>query len=402
MTIAIISFRPSWQIICAGTAQRWAETPLTLCGCARGYKRNKKMTITRLLVNRAAIDQTKVATVDIPALNEGEVLVKVGEFAVTANNITYALSGDMIGYWKFFPVDGDEWGIVPVWGFGEVTDSRCDGVPVGERFWGFLPMASHVVMKPVRIRGGGFVDGAEHRQALPVIYNDYVRTADDAPELAALSDSRSLLFPLLTTSYLIADYLSDNDCFGADQIIIGSASSKTGFGTAHYLRQLEKRPARITGLTSAANVVFTQSLGLYDQVIAYSDVPLLDAADRSVYVDMSGDGAVLNAVHSHFVDQLMASIGVGATHWKAPRGQAMLPGAKPEFFFAPSQIVKRNAQWGAGVLMRKVQAANIAFASGLGDHLTIVRDQGAEAVKGAYEAMVSGATAPTQGLILAF
>lgn len=360
------------------------------------------MTITRLLVNRTTFDQTELATRDTPSLAEGEILAKVGEFALTANNITYAVAGDMIGYWKFFPEAGDEWGVVPVWGFAEVIQSRCDDVAVGERFWGFLPMASHVVMKPVRIRSGGFVDGAEHRQALPVIYNDYVRTTDDAPALAAIADQRSLLFPLLTTAFLIADYMSDNDGFGANQVIIGSASSKTGFGTAHYIGQLEDRPARIVGLTSPGNMAFTKALGLYDEVISYADVATLDPAARTVYIDMSGDSKVLAAVHNHFGDELKASIGVGMTHWETPRTQAALPGPKPAFFFAPAQIVKRNADWGPGVLMGKAQAANIAFAASLGDQLTIVHHDGADAVKASYEAMVSGATPPTQGIILAF
>ena len=46
---------------------------------------------------------------------------------------------------------------------------------------------------------------------------------------------RALLQPLLATSYLLFDWLMDNDCFGAEQIIIGSASSKTGLGLCKYL-----------------------------------------------------------------------------------------------------------------------------------------------------------------------
>lgn len=360
------------------------------------------MTITRLLVNRASFDQTKIVEREMPALAEGEVLIKTGEFALTANNITYAFAGDMIGYWKFFPEAGDEWGVVPVWGFGEVVESRCAELPVGDRFWGFLPMASHVVMKPVKVRGHGFVDGADHRQGLPVIYNDYQRTHNDALALAAIPDERSLLFPLLITSYLIADYLEDNALFGAEQVIISSASSKTGFGTAHYVGTLENRPKKIIGLTSAGNVAFTKSLGLYDEVITYDHLDSLDKAVPTVYVDMSGNGDIRSTLHHHFGDQMKASVGVGATHWEAPRSNLELPGVKPSMFFAPSQIVKRNADWGPGVLVAKAQAANIAFAATLSDLVTVQHSTGADAVKTNYEAMVSGATPPAQGLILAF
>lgn len=37
------------------------------------------------------------------ALAVGEVLVKIDRFAITANNITYAVLGDKLGYWQFFP-----------------------------------------------------------------------------------------------------------------------------------------------------------------------------------------------------------------------------------------------------------------------------------------------------------
>ena len=360
------------------------------------------MTITHLLVNRASFDKTKIVKRDVPMLAEGEVLIKTGEFALTANNITYAFAGDTIGYWKFFPEAGDEWGVVPVWGFGEVVESNCPELPVGDRFWGFLPMASHLVMKPVKVRDHGFVDGAEHRQGLPLIYNDYQRTQNDTPALAAIPDERSLLFPLLITSYLIADYLEDNALFGAEQVIISSASSKTGFGTAHYTGTLANRPGQIIGLTSDANVDFAQSLGLYDQVITYDQLGTLDRTVPTAYVDMSGNSDIRAALHHHFGDQMKASISVGATHWEAPRNNAELPGAKPAMFFAPSQIVKRNADWGPGVMLGKAQAANIAFAATLTDLVTVRHFSGADAVKAQYEAMVCGATPPTQGVILNF
>ena len=45
-----------------------------------------------------------------------------------------------------------------------------------------------------------------------------------------MGDLRSLVFPLFTTSYVLDDYIADNDGFGATQVILGSASSKTAFG----------------------------------------------------------------------------------------------------------------------------------------------------------------------------
>ena len=44
--------------------------------------------------------------VEAPApddLAPGRVLFRVERFALTANNVTYALAGDGLGYWRFFP-----------------------------------------------------------------------------------------------------------------------------------------------------------------------------------------------------------------------------------------------------------------------------------------------------------
>ena len=65
--------------------------------------------ITQIQVRRSAFAETQAVSVDRPQLAEGEILVAIDRFALTANNVSYALSGDMIGYWKFFPV-AEPWG----------------------------------------------------------------------------------------------------------------------------------------------------------------------------------------------------------------------------------------------------------------------------------------------------
>ena len=42
-------------------------------------------------------------------LQPGQVLFRVDRFAFTSNNISYALSGDTLGYWRFFPTE-EGWG----------------------------------------------------------------------------------------------------------------------------------------------------------------------------------------------------------------------------------------------------------------------------------------------------
>ena len=120
-------------------------------------------------------------------LSEGEILVKVDAFAFTANNVTYAVAGDFMNYWGFFPAE-DGWGRVPVWGFGDVVRSNCADIAVGERLYGYYPMSTHLVMKPTRVKDLGFVDGAVHRQELHAVYNQYTRVAADPGYDAATED----------------------------------------------------------------------------------------------------------------------------------------------------------------------------------------------------------------------
>jgi hypothetical protein len=217
-----------------------------------------------------------------------------------------------------------------------------------------------------------------------------------------MAQARSLLFPLFTTSYLIADYFADNALFGVQQVIIGSASSKTGFATAHFLKALRPAPESVVGLTAPRNIDFTRGLGMFDRVLDYADIASLDASIPSGYIDMSGNSAVLRAVHTHFGGQMKVSIGVGATHWDMPRVRETLPGVQPSFFFAPAQIAKRDEEWGAGELMRRANAANIAFVQQLGDVVRIAEHHGPAAVAACYQDMVHNRTPPTEGLILNF
>src|SRR3712207_7802692 len=50
-------------------------------------------------------------------------LFRSDRFGLTANNVTYAVMGDAIGYWSLFPASEDGWGRVPVWGYGDVVAS---------------------------------------------------------------------------------------------------------------------------------------------------------------------------------------------------------------------------------------------------------------------------------------
>ena len=81
-------------------------------------------------------DLRRTAWQERPAepLTDGAVRLRIDRFALTANNITYGAFGEGMSYWSFFPTGDASTGCIPVWGFATVSESRHEGVAVGERF----------------------------------------------------------------------------------------------------------------------------------------------------------------------------------------------------------------------------------------------------------------------------
>lgn len=358
------------------------------------------------LVRRDNLRIRRFEAAGVPGpLQPGEVLLRVDAFAFTSNNVTYAAFGDAMSYWNFFPAP-EGWGRIPVWGFGTVLDSAVEAICPGERFYGYYPMSTCVVVQPERASDAGFFDGAPHRKPLHAVYNQYLRTSTDPGYDPAHEAEQMLLRPLFITSFLIDDFLADNAFFGARSVILSSASSKTAYGTAFQLSQRGTRGQRpdIVGLTSTANAAFVSRLGCYDRVVTYDQVESLQADTPTVYVDMSGDGAVRKSIHHHLGDQLKYSCSVGGTHWDALSGAGGLPGPRPTLFFAPAQVKKRMGDWGPAALQERIAEAWKAFlgvvASPSVGWMKVVRGKGPAEVERVYLAMLDGRARPDEGHIL--
>ncbi len=203
----------------------------------------------------------------------GTVRTRIDRFALTSNNISYGAFGESMSYWGFFPTGNAATGCIPAWGFGTVIESRTEGVAVGERFYGYYPMADQVVLHPVAVNGQRFIDGVPHRRDMPSVYNQYLRCSSDPLYRPEDEDVLALYRPLFPTSFLIDDFLADNGFFGASEVLVSSASSKTAYGLGFLLavRRAAGGGVPCIGLTSPANVAFTAGLGCYDDVIAYAD-----------------------------------------------------------------------------------------------------------------------------------
>jgi hypothetical protein len=246
----------------------------------------------------------------IPA--SGQVVMRIERFALTSNNISYALSGDFLDYWGFFPTE-EGWGRLPAMGYGVVTASAHPDIAVGGRYFGFFPVGDvHIVdAEPSRT---GFNDNAPYREKHAMAYRsfDKVEPASNDPQIVWNEDAVLIYRGLFLTAYLADDFLADKNFYEATQVIVTSASSKTSLALAHCLKL---RP-NITsvGLTSASNKAFVESTGLYDQVLSYEDIETLPTNTASVVVDMAGNTLVVGRIHEHFDTQLKYSMSIGATH----------------------------------------------------------------------------------------
>lgn len=334
-------------------------------------------------------------------LSEDDILVKLDKFAYTSNNITYAVAGDMIGYWNFFPAQGEDpdgWGVIPVWGFAEVVISKHQDVKVGERLFGYFPPASHLLIKATNVGRRRIIDGAAHRASLPAPYNAYRRVEAEPNYNQAMDDVQMLLLPLHLTSFCLWDALVDADWYQAKQVIILSASSKTSLGLAYALKRDENAP-KIVGLTSGRNKEKVIAMDMYDSVLTYDDIDSLDK-DAAVIVDMSGNLQVLNQINDLLADDLKYCINVGLTHWK-DGGQVTGPLAKKSsFFFAPGHMQKRTKEWGREEFDKKSNSFLFASLANSKNWLTVEKVNGLDGLLSIHEDVCLGKIEANKGIVV--
>lgn len=343
------------------------------------------------LVKRDDLRECRVAESATPEVGPGRALLRVDSFGLTANNITYAVMGEAMSYWDFFPAQ-DGWGRVPMWGFAEVERSEAEGVAVGTRLYGYLPPSSHLLVTPVSVGEQGFIDGSPHRAALPSAYHRYAATGVDPFYRADTEEMQMLLRPLFFTSFLIDDQLDDDGLTGRGPIVISSASSKTAIGAAFLLAQ--RQGVELIGLTSPRSVEFVEGLEIYGRTVPYDEIGSLDKGPAT-YVDVAGDGAVRQAVHSHFGDELNHSMAVGVTHWEDfGSGGGELPGPTPQLFFAPDRVVKRSKDWGDSELMQRAADAWHPFCEWTAGWLETTPGQGFDGIEQAYLDVIEGRVDP--------
>lgn len=332
-------------------------------------------------------------------LADGQVLLRVDNFSITANNVTYAAMGEAMRYWEFFPA-AEGLGRIPAWGYCEIMRSDVEGMPVGARIYGYMPMSSYFVVEPTDISETGFVDGASHRAELPAIYNRYGFTTPETGDTPEREPYIALFGPLFATSYLCADSLEDEGFDSTDRLILSSASSKTALALAFLLKRDHADDVDLVALTSAGNVDFVAGTGLYDEIVTYEDLETLDASVGTGYLDFGGNASLRTRIHEHFGDSLVADTAVGVADWEEivpDPDAAPLPGPKPGFFFAPDRFAKRNSEWGPAEVRRRISESQNEFIDSSKAWLTLREGTGPDAIKSTLADFLDGKVDPSEG-----
>ena len=364
--------------------------------------------MTQFQVHKSDLSRTRIVALDAASMapDGGEILARVERFGFSANNVTYAVAGETLGYWQFFPpaTDGvedsaDEWGVIPVWGFAEVVASNCEDIPVGDRLYGYFPPATHLLMKPENVSAAHFFDGTAHRSKLPKGYNSYQRVLAEPGYDRAGDNLRMLLMPLYLTSFCLWDQLKEHEWYGAEQIVLVSASSKTSIGLAQALADDPGAP-EVVGLTSARNVEFVENLGLYDRVVDYDGLEQGVDAVPTAIVDMSGNATLLGRLHVHLGDTMKHMLDVGLTHWEGARKDANINRDRREFFFAPARIQQRMKDWGAAEFQKRAFGFVMGSAAKSAAWLKIETLDGLDQLPPVYDEVRDGKMSPQTGLVV--
>lgn len=353
-----------------------------------------------LEVDRTNIARTRLVEEPLClSLEENEVLLKVNRQALTANNISYAMHGDTLDYWRFFSVD-DKWGRLPGMGWGSVLASASPQVRVGELVWGCFPFSTHHRCVGGASDGSTFDDVSTHRSIHPIVYRRFERASQLTIYAPDREDHDCVLRGLFSTAWLLEDYLAVNQSFHSSSCVITSASSKTSIALARCL-QLRGDQSCI-GVTSPMNLEFCRNLGVYDQVVEYGDLSSQSVNQAVTIVDMAGNMNVLRELHHRYGDNVRSSIRIGATHQDSSAPPSGISRAKPSFFFAPAHSETRVAEIGAQQFFGELSKAFVKFRRWCDSWMFIESSFGPEAVEETYHAVRTGATNPSNGHIVSF
>ena len=345
-----------------------------------------------LLINKADIAFSRMANVPIKTSKN---IFKVRELAFTANNVTYALCGESLRYWQFYPFSKTE-GILPAWGYAECLECESGSLQPGRLLYGYWPSSTLAALSLSSLLNNRIIENSEGRSGLPLVYNSYELVDDDSHPIS-LRPYIPTLQPLFATSFLLFHWLMDDSFFEADEVVVTSASSKTALAYAWLHGQHTGQKPKLTAVTSKANEDFTSSTGLYERVLTYESLSF-EKKDKVFIVDFLGSPDFLLKLTSRLGSQLIKASLVGATNWQASGEIKDID--KASFFFAPVQVRRRMKRWGAVKTQSSIQEELVRFALFAKSIFSLREVYGPEQLKTCYDQVVNARQGPEEIVVI--
>ena len=253
----------------------------------------------------------------LPPLSPNSVRMRTTLFALSANNLTYARIGHLVGWWGIHPLpqstpapfnDASKYGRTMCWGSGQVVDSTSPLLKAGQTLFGLFPIGTLPVDKEIAADAPGiFLETTALRRGVLPVYNRYfLYQCDDANseqsrawdavmkghfetsygiQRIAFSWDPVTLPPINPSGVKGASWSADDARLTAAVVLVFAASGKTAAAFAQQTRQLrpaEFRPRRLIAVGSSAAKAFTEGFRWFDEVCLYSDSPAALAASWAV------------------------------------------------------------------------------------------------------------------------
>lgn len=333
----------------------------------------------------------------VPEPAQGSVLLKIERFVLSSNNITYARYGDQLGYWAPFPAREHGWGRVPAWGTARVIGGDSDLAAPGELFYGYLPMATHVLVEAEPLPSGLRATSPERAEMYP-LYRDMIRMNDPVDDVV-----------LATTGGVAktAAHLSDEIRASTPaQVVFSSATSRTALTTAVVLREAG---LRVVGLTAADRAKAAARAEAFDEVLSYDELGDLEGVPGTVYVDVAGRAEITAAVARTLGSALARSLQVGATHPSSepsapssePSAQLSPPGPPVEQFNVGLRRIDVAARIGEEKMAAFEQAVEKSIAVWAAEHFAVEKVTGLEQVPHVWHRVLRGEVDPLTIAVIA-
>ncbi|PLB41690.1 DUF2855 family protein [Aspergillus candidus] len=161
---------------------------------------------------------------------------------LTSNNLSYARGGDLLYWWKTYPVphtapapynDQSSWGIVPAWGYATVTESNVPGMIPGSLIWGYWPTSTSPTLLCLERSDpeGHWVEVSNHRQQLMPLYNRYEQVLPDEEKEVDGRAWSTVFRGVWVAGYLLSEYVFSPDPRAREPVHPLGAASKLPWST---------------------------------------------------------------------------------------------------------------------------------------------------------------------------